>query len=169
MEFTIIRSKRRTIAISVKSGKVILRAPMKLSDDEAKKIILTHQNWIEKKLEKAKTKAPIDEAVDDKKANELRKLAREYFKEKTEYYSGIMNLKPSRITITGARTRFGSCSSKGNLSFSYLLMLYPEAAREYVVVHELAHLSEMNHSKRFYAIIEKYMPDYKERKKLLKV
>ena len=169
MEFTIIRSKRRTIAISVKSGKVILRAPMKLSDDEAKKIILTHQNWIEKKLEKSKTKAPIDEAVDDKKANELRKLAREYFKEKTEYYSGIMNLKPSRIAITGARTRFGSCSSKGNLSFSYLLMLYPEAAREYVVVHELAHLSEMNHSKRFYAIIEKYMPDYKERKKLLKV
>ena len=80
-----------------------------------------------------------------------------------------MNLKPSRITITGARTRFGSCSSKDNLSFSYLLMLYPEAAREYVVVHELAHLSEMNHSKRFYAIIEKYMPDYKERKKLLKV
>ena len=79
-----------------------------------------------------------------------------------------MGLKYSRITITGAKTRFGSCSSKGNISFSYRLMLYPEAAREYVVIHELAHLLEMNHSKRFYAIIEKYIPDYKERKKLLK-
>jgi len=80
-----------------------------------------------------------------------------------------MSLKHGRITITSAKTRFGSCSSKGNISYSYRLMLYPEAAREYVVVHELAHLLEMNHSKRFYAIIEKYLPDYKERKKLLKL
>ena len=72
------------------------------------------------------------------------------------------------MTITGAKTRFGSCSSKGNISFSYRLMMYPEPAREYVVVHELAHLVEMNHSKRFYAIVERYLPDYKERKKQLK-
>jgi len=79
-----------------------------------------------------------------------------------------MNLKYGRITITSAKTRFGSCSSKGNISYSYKLMLYPEAAREYVVVHELAHLVEMNHSKRFYSLVERYLPDYKERRKLLK-
>ena len=79
-----------------------------------------------------------------------------------------MGLKYSRITITSAETRFGSCSSKGNISYSYRLMLYPEAAREYVVVHELAHLLEMNHSKKFYAIVERYLPDYKERRRMLK-
>ena len=79
-----------------------------------------------------------------------------------------MGLKYGRIAITSAKTRFGSCSSKGNLSFSYLLMLYPDSAIDYVVVHELAHLKEMNHSPRFYKIIEEVLPDYKERKKLLK-
>ena len=79
-----------------------------------------------------------------------------------------MNLQYGRITITSAKTRFGSCSSKGNISYSYRLMLYPEEAREYVVVHELAHLLEMNHSKRFYAVVEKYLPDYKLRRRLLK-
>ena len=94
--------------------------------------------------------------------------AKKYLTNKTEYFANIMGIKCGRITITSAKTRFGSCSSKGNISYSYRLMLYPEAAREYVVVHELSHVCEMNHSKRFYAIIERYLPDYKERKKLLK-
>jgi hypothetical protein len=97
-----------------------------------------------------------------------KKSAKAYFECKTKEYAHLMNLKYGRITITSAKTRFGSCSSKGNISYSYRLMLYPERAREYVVVHELAHLSEMNHSKRFYSIIEKILPDYKERKKALK-
>lgn len=84
------------------------------------------------------------------------------------YYAKIMDLKYGRITITGAKTRFGSCSAKGNLSFSYYLMLYPEYAIDYVVVHELAHLKEMNHSSKFYKIIESVLPDYKERIKVLK-
>jgi predicted metal-dependent hydrolase len=80
-----------------------------------------------------------------------------------------VGLKYGRITITGAKNRFGSCSSKGNIAFSYRLMLYPEAAIDYVVVHELAHLLEMNHSPAFYKIVESVMPDYKERRKLLKL
>ena len=98
----------------------------------------------------------------------LKREAREYLETKTEYFSKIMGLKYSRITITSAERRFGSCSSKGKICYSYRLMLYPEAAREYVVVHELAHLVEMNHSKRFYKIVEKYLPDYKERRRMLR-
>ena len=79
-----------------------------------------------------------------------------------------MGLKYSRIKITSAVKRFGSCSSSGNICYSYRLMLYPEEAREYVVVHELAHLEEMNHSKKFYEIISKVLPDYKYRRRLLK-
>ena len=80
-----------------------------------------------------------------------------------------MGIKYGRITITSAKKRFGSCSSKGNISYSYLLYLYPEAAREYVIVHELAHRVYMNHSPDFYRFIERYMPDYKLRKKLLSI
>ena len=79
-----------------------------------------------------------------------------------------MGLRPAGITITGARTRFGSCSSKRRISFSFRLMQYPCEAIDYVVVHELAHLRHMNHSAQFYALIEQYMPDYKARRALLK-
>ena len=79
-----------------------------------------------------------------------------------------MGIKYGRITIASAKTRFGSCSSKGNISYSYRLMMYPEEAIDYVVVHELAHRIEMNHSPRFYAIVERILPDYKKRRKLLK-
>ena len=79
-----------------------------------------------------------------------------------------MGVKYGRITITSAKKRFGSCSSQGNISFSYRLMLYPEAAREYVVVHELAHLKVMNHSKDFYDVVASVLPDYKNRRRLLK-
>ena len=168
MEYEIIRSSRRTVAITIKEGRVILRAPMRLKDSDAEKIIASHEKWIKEKLEKYKNTKTENAELSSEKIAELRKLSKVYFREKIERYSKIMNLKYGRLTITGAKTRFGSCSSRGNISFSYRLMLYPEAAREYVVVHELAHLVEMNHSKRFYAIIERYLPDYKERKKLLK-
>jgi len=168
MEYEIIRSARRTITITIKEGRVILKAPLKLSDKDAEKIIASHEKWITEKLEKAKNRNDIYNSLTDEKIAELKKEAKKYFNEKTEYFSRIMNLKYGRITITSAKTRFGSCSSKGNISFSYRLMLYPEAAREYVVVHELAHLLEMNHSKRFYQVVERYLPDYKIRKKLLK-
>jgi predicted metal-dependent hydrolase len=80
----------------------------------------------------------------------------------------IPDVKYSKVSITGAKTRFGSCSSSGNLCFSYRLMLYPNEAIEYVVLHELCHRVYMNHSKDFYDLIKRYMPDYKEREKLLK-
>ena len=78
-----------------------------------------------------------------------------------------MGLKYGRIKITSAKRRLGSCNTNAVICFSYRLMLYPEAAREYVVVHELAHLKYMNHSRDFYELVKQYMPDYKERKRLL--
>ena len=168
MDFEIIRSDRRTVAITVKDGKVILRAPKNLKDKEAEKIIESHKDWILSKLNLKRTNESLQRELTSEEIAVMRNEAKKYFKDKIEHYSKIMNLKYSRMTITGAKTRFGSCSSKGNICFSYRLMLYPEQAREYVVVHELAHLLEMNHSKRFYGIIERYMPDYKDRKKLLK-
>lgn len=168
MQYEILRTSRRTVAISIKEGRVILRAPLRLSDKDAEKIIKKHEKWILSKLKKYEIRKANTPELTEEKIKELRKNAKIYFKGQIDKFSKIMNLECGRITITGAKTRFGSCSSKGNISFSYRLMLYPEAAREYVVVHELSHLLEMNHSKRFYKIVETYLPDYKERRKLLK-
>ena len=79
-----------------------------------------------------------------------------------------MQLFPTAVKINFAKTRFGSCSSKNSINFSAFLMLFPLEAVDYVVVHELAHIKYKNHQKEFYALVEKYMPDYKKRMALLK-
>ena len=86
----------------------------------------------------------------------------------TERYSEIMGVHPAGVRITGAKTRFGSCSSKNTICFSYLLMLYPREAVEYVVVHELAHIRHHDHSAAFYREVAAVLPDYRERSRLLR-
>ncbi len=168
MMYDIIYSKRRTLALSVVDGKLIVRAPNRTSKIKIEKAIEEHSAWIEKHIKASKKRMEDHPEPTAEEEIELRRKARDILPLKTAYYAKIMGLNYGRITITGAKTRFGSCSLKGNISYSYRLMLYPEEAIDYVVVHELAHLLEMNHSQRFYAIIERVLPDYKERKKLLK-
>ena len=168
MKYKIIYSERKTIGISVKNGEVILKAPHKTPRTIISDVLKKHEEWIIKAIEKEKIRNLAHPEPSAEEIKILKKKAKIYFTEKCEYFAKLMNAKYSKITITSAKTRFGSCSSKKSISFSYRLMLYPEEAREYVIVHELAHLFHMNHSRAFYSAIEKYMPDYKERKKLLK-
>ena len=83
-------------------------------------------------------------------------------------YSAEMQLYPTGITITGARKRFGSCSGKNRICFSWRLMQYPEEAIDYVVVHELAHIRHKDHSRAFYDCVAQVMPDWRERRALLR-
>ena len=168
MQYEIIYSDRKTVNISIKDGNVIIKAPKKMKKEELLKIVEKHRDWILRAFEREKEKREKYESLDDAQIKALKKAARIYLTERCEYFSNLMGLKYNRITITSAKTRFGACSSAKNISFSYRLMLYPESAREYVVVHELAHLKEMNHSRRFYKIIEGVLPDYKERRRMLK-
>ncbi|MBQ8302206.1 MAG: M48 family metallopeptidase [Clostridia bacterium] len=168
MDYEIVYSNRKTISLCVKCGSLIVRAPFFTSKRKIDEIVSSHREWIDKSIEKQRAKSEKYDSLTDEKIASLRKAAKQILPIKVAHYAKIMGLKYGRITITGAKTRFGSCSSKGNISFSYLLMLYPEEAIDYVVVHELAHLVEMNHSSRFYKIVEGVLPDYKERKKLLK-
>ena len=168
MEIEIKYSKRKTLSVSVRDGRVVVRSPIGLPRQRINAFLEKHRAWIEEKLEKSISRVDPIAQMSKSEIEKLREKARTVLTSKTEFYSKIMGLKCGRITITGAKTRFGSCSSKGNISFSYRLMLYPEEAIDYVVVHELAHLLEMNHSPRFYAVIEKILPDYKSRIKLLK-
>lgn len=97
-----------------------------------------------------------------------RKSARRIFSEKLSFWGSRMGLSPKGLTITGAKTRWGSCSGKGRISFSWRLLRAPEEAVDYVVVHELAHLKELNHSKAFWAVVSAVFPDWQQRRALLR-
>ena len=167
MDYKVIYSARRTLSLCIKNEKLTVRAPYGTRQEKIEAAVSSHAEWIARHMQKQHEKAER-EALTDEQIKSLRREAKTILSAKTEYYARLMGLRYGRITVTGAKTRFGSCSSRGNIAYSYRLMLYPEAAVDYVVVHELAHLVEMNHSKRFYAIVEKYLPDYKKRRALLK-
>ena len=167
MNYNVIYSKRKTISLVIKAGELIVRAPFGTKSSKIKELVDDHREWIEKGIIKTIARAEAQEITKEEE-NLLRKKAKAILPIKTRYYANIMGLKYGRITITGAKTRFGSCSSQGNISYSFRLMKYPDEAIDYVVVHELAHLIELNHSNRFWAIVASVFPDYKKRKKLLK-
>ena len=168
MEYKIVYSNRRTVSLMIKDGGLVVRAPKGASKKKIEQIVLSHSDWVNRSLEKWKQRNEKILNLTDEDIKKLRQRAKDVIPLKVKKYSEIMNIKYGRITITSAKTRFGSCSSKGNIAFSYRVMLYPEEAIDYVVVHELAHILEMNHSAKFYKIIQAVMPDYRERHKLLK-
>ena len=165
--YELIKSKRKTAAIEItRDLKIKVRAPKSFTKKMAEEFLERNEEWVKTHYEIQKKK--FETYSKNLNEEELLRKAQEIIPVKVEYYSAIMNLKPSDVKITGAKTRFGSCSGKNSLCFSWRLMAYPEEAIDYVVVHELAHIRHHNHGKEFYKLIEKYMPDYKERIKILK-
>lgn len=168
-EYRVIKSKRKTAVIEIDEDcNLILRLPLRYSQKSVDKLISDHRDWIEKHMIIQREKQKNKIILSDEQINALKSRAKDIIPERVEYYSNIMGLKPSGVKITSAQKRFGSCSGKNSLCFSYILMQYPMEAVDYVVVHELAHIVHKNHSKEFYRLIEKYLPDYKLREKMLK-
>lgn len=169
LEYTVIYSIRRTISLSFdKNGTLTVRAPKGTKKKRIEQILEEHQGWIEKHRDRARKKAESEASLTNERIRELKDAAKKYLIPMTDYYARLLGVSYGRVTITSARTRFGSCSSEGNISYSYRLMRFPPAAQEYVVVHELCHRIHMNHSAAFYKKIESVLPDYKKRKSLLK-
>ena len=137
---------------------VYIATPNLLHYEQAKKALLAGKHVI---LEKPFCTRALQ-------AEELIRLAKETLPGKVEHYGRIMGLRPTGLTITGARKRFGSCSAKNRICFSWRLMQYPEEAVDYVVVHELAHIRHKDHSRNFYACVEEVLPDWRERRQLLR-
>ena len=158
--------KRKTLYIRIKEDLSIeVKVPTRTPNSEVNDFVRRHDKWITKHLKRLSERPKTD--LNEEEIKRLKTEAIAYMTDKTNHYSEIMKLYPISIKITEARTRFGSCSPKNGICYSYRLMLYPEEAREYVVVHELAHIKHKNHGKDFYKLIETILPDYRERKALL--
>lgn len=168
MEPEIRRSDRRTVAIEVtRDGRVLLRLPRRVSEREGRAFLEAHRAWVEAALARQQARQAAHPEPDEETRLACIRRAKELLPPKVARYAAQLGVTPAGLTITGARTRFGSCSAKDRLSFSWRLMLYPEAAIDYVVVHELCHILHKNHGPAFYRAVESILPDYRERKKLL--
>lgn len=168
----IVRSKRKTISMTVRPDLVVeVRVPLYVSRTVIDKFINEHTNWIEQnilKLLESRQEAESAGIITQEQLRELAKKAAEYIPGRAAYFANIMGVSYGRITIRCQKTKWGSCSGRGNLNFNCLIMLMPEDVIDYLVVHELCHRKEMNHSKRFWAEVEKVLPGYKNQEKWLK-
>ena len=171
IEYHLIRADRRSIGIEVdREGKVTVRAPYSCEKKRIDRFLLEKENWIRQKVKLQKENAMKRQEkreMPEAEKKYYRNLAREVLGARTGYYARKMGVTYGRISIREQKTRWGSCSSEGNLNFNCRLLFVPDRIVDYVVIHELAHRRFMNHSKAFWKEVEKYMPDYKEQKKLL--
>ena len=172
MQVTIIRSNRKSIAIQVNPDlTVTVRAPLRASRRDIDRLLMEKEGWIQKTMQQLTDRHTQEASIPPLTHAELEALADRalaYIPGRAAYYAPRIGVDYGRITIRNQKTRWGSCSSKGNLNFNCLLMLTPPEVIDYVVVHELCHRKEMNHSPAFWKEVEKVLPDYRRSVKWLK-
>ena len=165
LSYEVKRSSRRSLNLSIRQdGSLLVRAPQWLPEREIRRFLLEKQEWIRKNILKVKEEAEAAGAAEPFSEEELKEMARqaaETIPEKVAFYARQIGVTYGRITIRCQKTRWGSCSSKGNLNFNCLLMKTPPEVLDSVVVHELCHRKEMSHSARFYTEVLRVCPEYR--------
>jgi len=165
MQYRLIRSRRKTIAIEITPrGEILVRAPARMANRDIQRFLESRQDWIATQLARLPAVPPLTET----QHRALIQSAKNRLPEKATFFAPLLGVTFGRVTIRSQRTRWGSCSGSGNLSFNCLLMLAPEAVQDYVVVHELCHRKQMNHSAAFWAEVEALLPDYRLSRQWLK-
>ena len=168
MQYTIIRSSRKTVSLQITpDGEVLVRCPNRMAKREIDRFVQSKADWIEAHLQKI-AERPAMPRLTETELNALAGQARELLPRLVREFAPRVGVTYGRITIRCQHTRWGSCSAPGNLNFNCLLMLSPPEVQAYVVVHELCHRKEMNHSPRFWQEVARVMPDYRTHKKWLK-
>lgn len=174
MEITYIiqKSRRRSISVSVMTdNRVLVKAPYGTSECTVQEFLLSKKDWITKHLEKQNREEAKAESLGLLSADEIKQIkkqARKIIPQRVEYWANKIGVTYGRIAIRLQSSRWGSCAQNGNLNFNCLLVLMPQEILDSVVVHELCHRKHMNHSKEFYAEIDRVFPDYKRCNKWLK-
>ena len=161
-ELKIIKSRRKTISLQVKDANTVLvKAPNRVTQKYIKEFVAAHEKWIQNRLDKMeRLQETAGEPLSDEEIAALYRRAAEVIPERVAYYAPMIGVTYGRITIRKQKSRWGSCSAKGNLNFNCLLMLAPPKVLDSVVVHELCHRKEMNHSKAFYDEVLMVFPEY---------
>lgn len=170
--YEVIRSRRRTLSLEIsRQGQILVRAPLSVSDREIARFVSSKEDWIRTHLEKVRRirETAAGHRLTEEEIRDLADRACREIPPRVERFARLAGVSYGRITIRNQKSRWGSCSSRGNLNFNCLLMLTPPGVVDYVVVHELCHRIEMNHSARFWAEIERVMPDYREHREWLRI
>ena len=171
MRYELIRSDRKTMAVEITEKGVLVRAPKRASRLQIELFLDEHADWIARKLaarQKRREEASEVAVLSDDELKTLSKRAAAYIPGRAAYYAPLAGVSYGRITIRAQKTRWGSCSAKGNLNFNRLLMLAPPEVIDSVVVHELCHRKEMNHSAAFYREVLRVFPEYHKWNRWLK-
>jgi len=167
--YTVRRSKRRTLALEIRPDlTVLVRAPQRCPEQDIERLLLDKAQWIASHLERQQRRVEAHPEPDEAERQRLIARAKAELPQRVRHYGALMGLEPDGVRITGAAKRFGSCSGKNCLCFSWRLLQYPAEAVDYVVVHELAHLVYRNHGRDFYALVASMLPDYRQRQQLLR-
>ena len=162
-EYRVIRSRRKTFSMQIDAQGLLLRVPLGATQRQIEQFLREHTRWIEKHMTLfERQKAAGARHLSQQELTALAEQAKAVIPRRVAYYAPLVGVTYGRITIRCQQTRWGSCSSKGNLNFNCLLMLSPPQVQTYVVVHELAHRKHMDHSPAFWAEVETVLPDYRQ-------
>lgn len=168
MSYNLIKSKIKNIYIYVKNGKVTVKAPSSLKDKSVHDFIKKKSKWIYEKVkqdrENTKTQEGTQEEIKLEDVEQLKKIVENTIQK----YSKLLKQVPNKVRIRDIKYAWGSCSSNRNITINKKLAKKDEKIIEYVVLHEMCHLKQMNHSKEFWALLETYMPEYRVYKRMLK-
>lgn len=165
----LVRSSRKTLAVQIRAdGTVIARAPLRMPKDRILYFLSEKASWIRMQQRKMQERENMRQQarihLDAAQEKELRERAKSVLAQRTAYFARQVGVTYGRITVRDQKTRWGSCSQTGNLNFNFRLILAPPEVLDYVVVHELCHRRQMNHSAQFWQEVAQVLPDYRKRK-----
>ena len=169
MPVRVLRSDRSTIAIRITlAGQIEVLCPRMAAEKELQQVLDRHSRWIQNQLQRVSSMDPKEPPFSEEELRQMLRLAKKTIPQKVSYFASRLGVSYGRVAIRRQRTKWGSCSSKGNLNFNCTLMKAPESVLDYVVVHELCHRLEMNHSPAFWKLVERIIPDHKACRQWLK-
>ncbi len=167
VSYTFRKSRRaRYMRLTIKmDASLVVSVPWQMSENTAEKFLREKSQWILGKLKYFKNRKSSLPPATRADYLKYKKLAKEIVEKKLQYFNQFYNFKIGRISIRNQKTRWGSCSKSGNLNFSYRIIYLPENLCDYIIVHELCHIGELNHSKKFWALVQKTVPEHKKIRK----